>query len=77
VAGPGSATSEPAVLTLSAKHNAGSKPGAYTKFNQTITVKRTKPTYEGKDQQFEVRMLSTSLDLACAQHCNCMQPKRS
>lgn len=54
VSGPGSPKSEPALLTLFAKHNAGSKPGAYTKFNQTITIKRTKAEYNSKEETFEV-----------------------
>lgn len=57
VAGPGSPHPEPAVLMLSAKHTAGSKPGSYAKFNQTITVKRTTPSYEGKEHRFEVSPL--------------------
>lgn len=58
VAGPGSPHLEPAVLMLSAKHAAGSyKPGSYAKFNQTITVKRTTPSYEGKKHSFEVSPL--------------------
>lgn len=55
VAGPGSPTSETAVLALSAKHQAGSQPGAYAKFNQTIIVKRTKPSYDEKQHMYEVR----------------------
>jgi hypothetical protein len=65
VAGPGSPNPEPAVLMLSAKHTTGGyKPGSFAKFNQTITVKRTTPSYEGKEHRFEVssfRALCTAL----------------
>lgn len=54
VAGPESSCPEPAILTLAAKQNAGPHDGGYAKFNQTITVKRTKPKYDSKQQLFEV-----------------------
>jgi hypothetical protein len=54
VAGPEESKPDPAVLVMSAKRTAGSHPGAYARFNQTIKVKRTKPSAYGKGSQFEV-----------------------
>jgi hypothetical protein len=54
VAGPESSCPDPAILTLAAKPNTGPHAGGYAKFNQTITVKRSKPKSDSKQQLFEV-----------------------
>lgn len=55
VAGPDASCPDPAILTLAAKPNTGPHAGGYAKFNQTITVKRSKPKNDKKQQLFEVR----------------------
>jgi hypothetical protein len=54
VAGPEEPKPDPAVLLMSARHTAGSHPGAYARINQTIIVKRTRPSAYGKGNYFEV-----------------------
>lgn len=52
-AGPTKCTADPAVLALAAKYYPIPSPGAYAKFNQTITLDRSKPVHP--DNKYEVR----------------------